>query len=80
MLTYTDFLRELREYLRELLETMLGVALVMHLNPKLKVETRNVLYLTWVIGSVTYGLKQYDDDLFKAMKNGMYYALSSNWF
>ena len=75
-----DVWTEIKEYIRELLETLLGIALLMHLNPKTTFDNRNVLYMTFVIGSITYLLKNYDDDLFKAMKNGLYYALASNWF
>ncbi len=80
MVTATDVKREVREYIRELLETLLGISLVMHLNPKTIFKMSNVLYLTWVIGTITYLLKNYDEELFKAMKNGLYYALASNWF
>lgn len=68
---------QIKTWLREVMEALLPILIVVYMNSKIEFTVKKVLGISILVGTITFFLEKYNPDYNSNVKMGMYSSISS---
>ncbi len=69
-----------RIYVKEVFEAFIGVLIVSYLNPKIDLDMKRVVGISWFIGSIIFFFQLFDERAVDPIRFNLFGGISGSWF